>query len=209
MSSTYQGLWLFQTWKRRDKISSLLTQIARKVCVFNKTWIQKSAISFHPHCIMYLHHNLTVVESLFNKRLEYNQSIPSIWYKGRQKKKKKKIHSNLSVISISRFPPSPFISTQLVNKVKDQEQITISDINKCILRLLPYTMYKFWHAKLKDITAVFQPLSKVEKNKKQKNKKQTIPISDFCRLESTVKINVFFSFSFFSKNEANQQNVYG
>lgn len=48
---------------------------------------------------------------------------------------------------------------QLVNKVQDQEQeqITISDINKCILRRLPYTMYKFVHAKLKGITAVFLP----------------------------------------------------
>lgn len=98
---------------------------------------------------MDLHYNLTVVEGLFNK-----SPIQSSLYHTKAHRGFKKAKS-LQLISISIF--SPFISMQLVNKVQDQEQITISDINKCILRRLPYTMYKFVHAKLKGITAVFLP----------------------------------------------------
>lgn len=125
-----------------------------EMCVY----LTKHEYSFHPHW-MYLHHNLTAVESLFNKRLRYNQSC--VKYKDRQElfKNPWQLFSHLSEHIF------PFISMQLVNKVKDQEQITISDINKCILRLLPYTMYKFWHAKLKQYNSSFSNFCLKLKNK--------------------------------------------
>lgn len=97
---------------------------------------------------MDLHYNLTVVEGLFNKSL-IQSSLYHTKHTGALKRKIPATHLNQHLF--------PFISMQLVNKVQDQEQITISDINKCILRRLPYTMYKFVHAKLKGITAVFLP----------------------------------------------------
>lgn len=98
---------------------------------------------------MDLHYNLTVVEGLLNKSLIQSSLYHTKAHRGL--KKQNPCNSSQSAFFF------PFISMQLVNKVQDQEQITISDINKCILRRLPYTMYKFVHAKLKGITAVFLP----------------------------------------------------
>lgn len=80
---------------------------------------------------------------------------PEVCSSSISKKKVARKSQNVCQISFLNqdFPP---VSKQLVNKVKEPQQITFSGSDKVYFKALTLYNVKTWHAKLKGLTVVFQ-----------------------------------------------------